>query len=173
MKKKSFKLLAFPLVMAPLLVAQEPARTAAYRVKFFLTETGANQAAVTHDYSMLLSPASGNNEIEVGSRVPIRSGADKYDYQSVGLSLRCTLMEARRGEAAPANGPVRLMVDVDVSSAVAGTLPNLPVIHTAEARVDTAVPLAQRVTVAKFGDLSSGAIYQLDVIAEPAPDAHP
>lgn len=155
-------LLAAPL--ASLALAQQAPRPAAYRVQFILHQTQPGKPAEVHTYTMLLQANGGNNSIDVGRRVPVSTGPGKFDYERMGLSLGCSLRNATPN---PPAGQLGLFVTLSISSLAPNTSPSAPTILSTDARVETAVPLGQRVSVSQFQDVASTRTYQLEVLATP------
>lgn len=64
----------------------------AYRVDFSIYELENGKRINTRHYSMDLSPGPWS-EIKIGSRIPVTSGADQYQYLDLGTNIGCELGE--------------------------------------------------------------------------------
>jgi hypothetical protein len=64
----------------------------AYRVDFSIYELQNGKRINTRHYSLDLSPGPWS-EIKIGSRIPVTSGADQYQYLDLGTNIGCELGE--------------------------------------------------------------------------------
>jgi hypothetical protein len=85
----------------------------AYRLDFTLTELEDGKKINSRQYSMN-SRSEDWNEIKIGSRVPVESKGEEWQYLDVGTNIRCKLLD--QTDMASLGGSVALSVNADLSS---------------------------------------------------------
>jgi hypothetical protein len=79
----------------------------AYRLDFSVNELEAGKKINTRQYSLNLN-ADDANEIKIGTRVPVESGHEQFQYMDVGTSIWCRIGERPDG--------IPLSVRADISN---------------------------------------------------------
>jgi hypothetical protein len=161
------KLLLFPaaalLAFAPGTTAQQPA--ASYRVQFFLTQVQNGKPAEARTYTLTVRNDDSLSRLEVGERVPIRTGTDKIDYENVGFALDCRLQNPGAHTPVP-EGEVGLMMNASTSALAPNSTPLQPVIQRSSTSANTLLKVGQRSLLSKFSD-ADGNSYQIEALVEP------
>ena len=85
----------------------------AYRLDYTLSELEDGKKINSRQYSM--NSRSGDwNEIKIGSRVPVETKGEEWQYLDVGTNIRCKLLD--QTDMASLGGNVALSVNADLSN---------------------------------------------------------
>ena len=71
----------------------------AYRLDFSMNEMEDGKKINTRQYSLNLNPEESNNELKIGTRIPVDAGQNTYQYIDVGTSIEARLSERSDGVA--------------------------------------------------------------------------
>ena len=130
----------------------------AYRLDFSVKELEDGKTINTRQYSMNMQ-ADDNNEIKIGTRVPVESGQGQYQYMDVGTSIWCRIGERSEG--------IPLLVKAEISNFA---IPEQssghelhPLIRQLEINASTLAQLGKPLIVGSVDDPNSKRQFQLEV----------
>jgi 3D (Asp-Asp-Asp) domain-containing protein len=127
----------------------------AYRLDFSVKELEDGKTINTRQYSMNMQ-ADDNNEIKIGTRVPVESGQGQYQYIDVGTSIWCRIGERSEG--------IPLLVKAEVSNfAIPDHESGHPVIRQLKIDASTLALLGKPMIVGSVDDPNSKRQFQLEV----------
>jgi hypothetical protein len=135
----------------------------AYRLDYTLSEVEEGKKINTRQYSM--HSRSGDwSEIKIGSRVPVETKGDEWQYLDVGTNIRCRL--ADQADAASMGGSVSLSVHADLSNFAMPEQQGQsmhPTIRQIRIEASTLAPLNKPTVIGVVDDPNSKRQYQLEV----------
>jgi hypothetical protein len=141
--------------------AQLPARppSEAYRLDFSINEMEDGKKINSRQYSMNLASYE-QNEIKIGTRVPVEESEGKFEYLDVGTNISARLGDAR--------GQTELIVRFDTSSfAMPEQNPDKrdihPIIRQVKISGSTLLPLSKTIVLGSADDPNSKRQFVLDV----------
>ncbi|MBZ5680383.1 MAG: hypothetical protein LAO24_09790 [Acidobacteriia bacterium] len=129
----------------------------AYRLDFSVNELEDGKKINTRQYSLNLN-ADDANEIKIGTRVPVESGHEQFQYMDVGTSIWCRIGERPDG--------VALAVRADISNFAIpdqGTHESRPVVRQFKINASTLALLGRPMVVGSVDDPNSKRQFQLEV----------
>jgi hypothetical protein len=132
----------------------------AYRLDFSVNEMEGGKKINTRQYSMNLN-ANKNNDIRIGTRVPVEMKQGEMEYFNIGTSIRGRVEERENG----------LLLDVScgiTSLAVQDPPPsraNVPLLRTLEINGTTVTSVGKPTVIGSVDDPDSKRQYQLEVTA--------
>jgi hypothetical protein len=148
---------------ADLAKAREVERQA-YRVDFSVNEMEDGKKINSRQYSMNVA-AGDNQEIKIGTRVPIEEKANEFSYLDVGTSLWCRLRD-RSDVAWLANAAVLLNVRSEVSNFAVPDQQGQnmrPLLRQLKIEASTVAQLGKPLVVGSVDDPNSKRQFQLEV----------
>ena len=132
----------------------------AYRLDFSVNELEDGKRINTRQYSLNLN-ADDANEIKIGTRVPVDSGHDQFQYLDVGTSIWCRIGERSDG--------IPLSVRADISNfAIPDQMTGheaRPVIRQLKINASTMALLGKTMVIGSVDDPNSKRQFQLEVTA--------
>jgi hypothetical protein len=134
-----------------------------YRLDFTINELEDGKKINSRQYSMSLNSGD-QNEIKIGTRVPVKLKQDEKQYLDIGTNIWCRLRD--RADVAWLSNDVMLQVRSDVSNfAMPGQTENLlPDIR--QVKIDSSViaTVGKQLVVGSADDLNSKRQFQLEVM---------
>ncbi len=141
----------------------EGRQVSAYRLDFSVNEMEDGKKVNTRQYSM--NSRSGEwTELKIGTRVPVESGPNQFQYLDVGTNIRCRLMD--RADMTNLSGDVSLNANADLSNFA---MPDQqgqrvqPVIRQLHIEASTVATLGKTVVLGVVDDPNSKRQFQLEV----------
>jgi len=164
-------LAAFALAMARPGAAQaDTAKTpeadktpTAYRLDYTLSEFDEGKKVNSRQYSMNARPKDWN-EIKIGSRVPVETKGEEWQYLDVGMNIRCQLVD--QADMASLGSNVSLSVRADLSNFAIPEQQGQsvhPTIRQIKIEASTLAPLSKPVVLGVVDDPNSKHQFQLEV----------
>ena len=130
----------------------------AYRLDFTVKEMEDGKTINARQYSMNLQ-ADDNNEIKIGTRVPVETGQGQFQYMDVGTSIWCRIGERSEG--------IPLSVKAEISNfAIAEQSSGHelhPLIRQLQIKASTLAQLGKPMVVGSVDDPNSKRQFQLEV----------
>jgi hypothetical protein len=129
----------------------------AYRLDFSVNELEDGKKINTRQYSLNLN-GDDANEIKIGTRVPVESGHEQFQYLDVGTSIWCRVGERPDG--------VALAVRADISNFAIpdqGTHESRPVVRQFKINASTLAVVGRPMVVGSVDDPNSKRQFQLEV----------
>jgi hypothetical protein len=129
----------------------------AYRIDFSVNELEEGKKINTRQYSLNLN-ADDANEIKIGTRVPVESGHEQFQYLDVGTSIWCRIGERPDG--------IPLSVRADISNFAIpdqGTHESRPVVRQFKINASTLAIPGKPMVVGSVDDPNSKRQFQLEV----------
>ncbi len=153
----------FAAVFAGLLLSASalPAQTPVYRLNFAVHEAEDGKRVGTRNYTMMVESDS-KGTIRAGTKVPVKTGADQFQYIDTGVNLDCRVREREGG--------LTLYTDFELSGpptegeqkAFGGPMPP---IHQMRSSVAAAAVAGKPLTVLSIDDPATKRHYELEVTA--------
>jgi 3D (Asp-Asp-Asp) domain-containing protein len=131
----------------------------AYRLDFSVNELEDGKKINSRQYSMNLN-ADDANEIKIGTRVPVESGHEQFQYLDVGTSIWCRIGERADG--------IPMSVRADISNFAIpdqGTHESRPVVRQFKINASTLALPGKAMVVGSVDDPNSKRQFQLEVTA--------
>jgi hypothetical protein len=165
-------LVAFATAMAPTGAAQADAAKrpdaektpGAYRLDYTVSELEDGKKINSRQYSMN-SRAGDWNEIKIGSRVPVETKGEEWQYLDVGMNIRCRLMD--QADQASLGSNVSLSVHADLSNFAIPEQQGQnvhPTIRQMKIDASTLTPLNKSMVLGVIDDPNSKHQFQLEVV---------
>lgn len=129
----------------------------AYRLDFSVNELEDGKKINSRQYSLNLN-ADDANEIKIGTRVPVESGHEQFQYLDVGTSIWCRIGERAEG--------IPLTVRADISNFAIpdqGTHESRPVVRQFKINASTLALPGKPMVVGSVDDPNSKRQFQLEV----------
>ena len=145
----------------------EPARTVegsttAYKLTFSIFEIENGKRVNQRDYSLVIAAGRSSAGLRVGSRIPIETTPNQFNYTSVGLDLRTWVEPV---------GQNKLLAQINVDLNTVATEPNdspkrtPPIVRNLSQDLHTILTVGKPQLVASIDDIGSTAHFQLEVTA--------
>jgi hypothetical protein len=128
-----------------------------YRLDFSVNELEEGKKINSRQYSMNLN-ANDANEMKIGTRVPVESGHEQFQYLDVGTSIWSRLSDLK--------GPLELSVRADVSNfamSEPGASSSRPIIRQFKINASTVVQVGKPMVIGSVDDPNSKRQFQLEV----------
>ena len=140
-------------------LAQE--KSIVYRMEYTVVETEGAKKLTSRTYTVMAEDRK-RAIIRVGTRVPVRTSENQYNYMDVGVNLDAQPFSM------PDAGTVRLDTTIDLTSIAASesTSTRPPVTRSCKDSVSTVIPLDKVVTLATQDDPSNNTTLQVQVIVK-------
>jgi len=129
----------------------------AYRLDFSVNELDDGKKINTRQYSLNLN-ADDANEIKIGTRVPVESGHEQFQYMDVGTSIWCRIGERPDG--------IPMSVRADISNFAIpeqGTHESRPVVRQFKINASTLALPGKPMVIGSVDDPNSKRQFQLEV----------
>lgn len=129
----------------------------AYRLDFSVNELEDGKKINTRQYSLNLN-ADDANEIKIGTRVPVESGHEQFQYMDVGTSIWCRIGERPDG--------IPMSVRADISNfgiPEQGTHESRPVVRQFKINASTLALPGKPMVIGSVDDPNSKRQFQLEV----------
>ena len=142
---------------APARVNAEDKPVHAYRLDFSVNELEDGKKINTRQYSLNLN-ADDANEIKIGTRVPVESGHEQWQYMDVGTSIWCRIGERPDG--------IPMSVRADISNfgiPEQGTHESRPVVRQFKINASTLALPGKAMVIGSVDDPNSKRQFQLEV----------
>ncbi|HTS38816.1 MAG TPA: hypothetical protein VMH04_24290 [Candidatus Solibacter sp.] len=137
----------------------------AYRLDFTVNEINDGKKINSRQYSMNLN-AGDQSEIKIGTRVPVETKGDQFQYLDVGTSIWCRMRDRR--DVTWLGNDVLLNVRSEVSDVAApeqGTQAMGPIVRQMKIDASTIAVVGKAVVVGVVDDPNSKRQFQLEVVA--------
>jgi hypothetical protein len=131
----------------------------AYRLDFSVNELEDGKKINTRQYSLNLN-ADDANEIKIGTRVPVETGQDQFQYLDVGTSIWCRIGERSDGVPLSVRAEISNFAPIPGQDAVHSTR---PVIRQFKINASTLALLGKPTVVGSVDDPNSKRQFQLEV----------
>jgi len=135
-----------------------------YKVDFTVNEVDGGKKINSRSYMMLLRAQalpqwSDRQQLRIGSRVPISTGGNQFQYQNVGMNIDCRLMPT---------GNANVVLDTSwaysgLESEQGGHDPERPVLREVNSHVWAVVPLDKPTVISEMDDVASTHRYVFEV----------
>ena len=129
----------------------------AYRLDFSVNELEDGKKINTRQYSLNLN-ADDANEVKIGTRVPVESGPEQFQYLDVGTSIWCRIGERPDG--------IPMSVRADISNFAIpeqGTHESRPVVRQFKINASTLALPGKPMVIGSVDDPNSKRQFQLEV----------
>ncbi|MGO9088627.1 MAG: hypothetical protein ACLQBK_25765 [Candidatus Sulfotelmatobacter sp.] len=130
----------------------------AYRLDFSVNELEDGKTVNTRRYSMNLQ-ADDNNEIKIGTRVPVETGQSQFQYMDVGTSIWCKIGERSDGIPLAVRAEISNFAIPEQSSGHEAH----PLIRQLQIKASTLAQLGKPMVVGSVDDPNSKRQFQLEV----------
>jgi len=135
-----------------------PKQVNAYRVDFSINELEDGKKLNTRRYSMNLTDDNTQQELKIGTRVPVEAEQGKFDYVDVGTTIRARLAQFKL--------PMSLDVHADISNFATpeeATRGGRPLLRQMVISGNTTAILDKPIVIGSVDDPNSRREYQLEV----------
>jgi hypothetical protein len=132
-----------------------------YKLDFVVRELEGGKSISTRNYT-LMTKSGDWQQLRVGTRVPITVEEKKIQYQDIGLSVDCRILEGARNTSLMAKAEISSFANPEGGKdALSGT----PLLRHVQMNTSAPITLGKPVVISGVDELNSNHRFQLEVTA--------